>query len=551
MSGDAHATNTPVQKRLGGNLPHWIRKGAAYAVTFRLYDSLPQEKLGAYQEEKEHWQKLLQQAKDEQDAALLDRCATALDELFHKHIDQYLEQGYGSCWLHQEPIQTLVRETLLHFNGERYEIHAYAIMPNHVHVLVSPKEGHSPSDILHTWKSFSAHKANSLLNRQGEFWQKESYDHLIRDQKDFDNQCQYILNQKTQAKASLAPWQRRPADDPQSHERVSAATPRDAHATFSSRGTGVPPVVPTPMSGDAHATHEVIPLETIAGYIDWTPFFHTWEIRGVWQREKLALKTSNPEGAAQAAILHAEAQELLEEIIRDKRFVARGAYGLFPAAAVGDDIEVYADETRTQVLATYHTLREQIQKTSGNPNCALADWIAPKGAGKRDYVGSFVVGIHGADEWAREVETSEHDPYKSIMIKALADRLAEAFAELLHHRVRCLWGFETEAELTQDQLIHENYRGIRPAPGYPAQPDHTEKKILFQVLQANGKTGVALTESFAMYPGAAVCGLYFSHPDSHYFSINDLQRDQVEDYARRKDMAYETCAKWLGPWLGY
>jgi 5-methyltetrahydrofolate--homocysteine methyltransferase len=309
--------------------------------------------------------------------------------------------------------------------------------------------------------------------------------------------------------------------------------------------TGIRTVSSSPGSDSA------ISLEELSEYIDWTPFFHTWEIRGVWQRDKETLKTANAEAAAQAATLYREARTLLAEIIRDKRFVARGVYGLFPAAAAGDDIELYTDETRTQILATYHSLREQIQKTSGRPNCALADWVAPKASGKRDYVGSFVVGIHGADEWAREVETAEHDPYKSIMIKALADRLAEAFAEWLHHRVRCLWGYETEHELTHDQLIHENYRGIRPAPGYPAQPDHTEKQILFKLLQASDKTGVALTESFAMHPGAAVCGLYFSHPESHYFSINDLQRDQVEDYARRKGMPYETCAKWLGPWLGY
>ena len=171
-------------------------------------------------------------------------------------------------------------------------------------------------------------------------------------------------------------------------------------------------------------------------------------------------------------------------------------------------------------------------------------------AATADYIGGFVVGIHGADEFAAELEKA-HDPYGSIMVKAIADRFAEAFAELLHHRARIEWGYETESELTTDQLIHENYRGIRPAPGYPAQPDHTEKPILFDLLGARGRDRRHLTESCAMHPGAAVCGLYFSHPDSHYFVISELQKDQVEDYARRKGMTLAEAEKWLGPWLGY
>jgi 5-methyltetrahydrofolate--homocysteine methyltransferase len=173
-----------------------------------------------------------------------------------------------------------------------------------------------------------------------------------------------------------------------------------------------------------------------------------------------------------------------------------------------------------------------------------------KTAATADYLGGFVVGIHGADDLAAELDAA-HDPYGAIMVKALADRFAEAFAEWLHHRARVAWGYETAQELTTEQLIHENYRGIRPAPGYPAQPDHTEKLILFELLGASEQTGVVLTESCAMHPGAAVCGLYFSHPDSHYFAISELQQDQLEDYARRKGMTLAEAEKWLGPWLGY
>jgi 5-methyltetrahydrofolate--homocysteine methyltransferase len=288
-------------------------------------------------------------------------------------------------------------------------------------------------------------------------------------------------------------------------------------------------------------------LRELAEYIDWTPFFHAWELRGVWDRENKVLKTKNPEGAAEAAKLYQDALGWIDRIISENRFEARGTYGFFPANADGDDIIVWTDETRAHERCRFHTLRQQIKKDSGKPNVALSDWV---GEGNHDSIGGFVVGIHGAHEFAEELE-KQHDPYGSIMVKAIADRFAEAFAELLHHRARVEWGYETEGELTKDQLIHENYRGIRPAPGYPAQPDHTEKPILFDLLGASDSTGVTLTESCAMHPGAAVCGLYFSHPESHYFAISDLQKDQVEDYARRKGMSLAEAEKWLGPWLGY
>ena len=293
-------------------------------------------------------------------------------------------------------------------------------------------------------------------------------------------------------------------------------------------------------------------LRELAGYIDWTPFFHTWELRGVWVYGENRFKSSNPAVVEQAVKLHADATEWMERIIAEKRFTARGVYGFFPANREGDDILVWADETRAAERCRFHTLRQQVEKTGGGDgraNEALADYVAPAGV-RADYVGGFVVGIHGADEFAEELK-AEQDDYGAIMVKAIADRMAEAFAELLHHRARVAWGYERPNEFNAEQLIRENYRGIRPAPGYPAQPDHTEKTVLFELLDAAAVTGVTLTESMAMHPGSAVSGLYFSHPESHYFMISDLQRDQIEDYARRKGMTVAAVEQWLGPWLGY
>ena len=289
-------------------------------------------------------------------------------------------------------------------------------------------------------------------------------------------------------------------------------------------------------------------LRELSKYIDWTPFFHAWEIRGVWDRETKVLKTKNEAGAQQAQELFADAQEILEDIIANKRFTARGTYGFYPANADGDDITVWADDSRSEKATTFHTLRQQIEKSTDKPHFALSDYVAEKG---NDFIGGFVVGIHGADEWSKEVETAENDPYKGIMIKAIADRLAEAFAELLHHRARVAWGYERPNEFNHNELIKELYRGIRPAPGYPAQPDHTEKPPLFELLNATETTGVELTESCAMHPGAAVSGLLFSHPESHYFAISELQEDQIGDYAERKGWSKEKAERWLGPWLGY
>ncbi len=291
-------------------------------------------------------------------------------------------------------------------------------------------------------------------------------------------------------------------------------------------------------------------LRELATYIDWTPFFHSWELRGVWVYGENRFKSSNPEVVEQAMKLHDDALEWLERIIAEKRITARGIYGFFPANSRGDDIVVFTDESRSTERCTFHSLRQQIEKSGpsdGRFNEALADYVAPSG---KDYIGGFVVGIHGADEFAAELK-AQHDDYGAIMVKAIADRFAEAFAELLHHRARVAWGYERPNEFNNEQLIKENYRGIRPAPGYPSQPDHTEKTVLFDLLDAPAQTGVTLTESLAMHPGAAVSGLYFSHPESHYFMISELQKDQIEDYARRKGMTVAEAERWLSPWLGY
>jgi 5-methyltetrahydrofolate--homocysteine methyltransferase len=296
-------------------------------------------------------------------------------------------------------------------------------------------------------------------------------------------------------------------------------------------------------------------LATLRGFIDWSPFFHSWELRGRWHadEERFVSAQEDPELKVQAETealkLYHDAQALLDRIIAERRFQARGIFGFFPANSVGDDIEVYTDETRGEVRRVLHSLRQQVIKKD-KPNFALSDYVAPKASGRADYVGGFCAGIHGADELAREYEAA-HDPYHGILAKAVADRLAEAFAEYLHQQARFAWGYEKPGDLTMAETVKEKYRGIRPAPGYPAQPDHTEKPILFDLLDATAQTGVELTESMAMHPGSAVSGLYFSHPDSHYFGISALGKDQVEDYAQRKGLSLEAAEKWLGPWLGY
>jgi 5-methyltetrahydrofolate--homocysteine methyltransferase len=293
-------------------------------------------------------------------------------------------------------------------------------------------------------------------------------------------------------------------------------------------------------------------IATLREFIDWSPFFHSWELRGRWIANEGRFSSAQEDAEmkqkaeAEALKLYNDANTLLDRIIVEKRFVAKGVFGLFPANSVGDDIEVYEGG---KLKTTFHTLRQQVIKKD-KANFALSDYVAPKSSGRTDHIGGFCVGIHGADELAKEFDAA-HDPFHGILTKAVADRLAEAFAEYLHQQARFAWGYEKPGDFANADLIKENYRGIRPAPGYPAQPDHTEKPILFALLDATAKTGVELTESMAMHPGSAVSGLYFAHPEAHYFGISVLGKDQVEEYAARKGMSVEEMERWLGPWLGY
>jgi len=288
-------------------------------------------------------------------------------------------------------------------------------------------------------------------------------------------------------------------------------------------------------------------LAELSRYIDWTPFFQAWELKGQYPR----ILNDDKYGDA-ARNLFDDAHAMLQQLIAEKWLAANGVVGFWPANSVGDDIEVYADERRTKVLATLHTLRQQMARDGDRANLALTDFVAPKDSGLADYIGGFAVtaGI-GEEDVALRFERA-NDDYSKIMVKALADRLAEAFAEALHEKVRReLWAYAPDEKYSNEQLIAEEYAGIRPAPGYPAQPDHTEKRTLFTLLDAEQATGLKLTESFAMWPAAAVSGLYFSHPQSRYFGIGKIGRDQVKDYAERKRWTIEEAERWLSPILNY
>ncbi|WP_260739962.1 methionine synthase [Tunturiibacter lichenicola] len=288
------------------------------------------------------------------------------------------------------------------------------------------------------------------------------------------------------------------------------------------------------------------PLATLRDYIDWSPLFHAWGLKGIYPRI-----FEHPEQGEQARQLFADANTLLDRMIEKNLITARGVYGFFPASAVGDDVELYTDETRGKVLERFHFLRQQSNKEGSEPCRSLSDFIAPKETGLHDYIGGFAVtsGI-GLKELCDQFR-AENDDYNAIMAEAVADRLAEAFAECLHKRVRDEWGYGLEEGLSNSDLIEEKYRGIRPAAGYPACPDHTEKGPLWRLLDVQANTGMMITESFAMWPGSSVSGLYFAHPESRYFSLGKIDRDQVADYHERKGMSLAEVERWLGPNLNY
>jgi 5-methyltetrahydrofolate--homocysteine methyltransferase len=288
------------------------------------------------------------------------------------------------------------------------------------------------------------------------------------------------------------------------------------------------------------------PLATLREFIDWTPLFHAWGLKGVYPRI-----LEHEEQGEQARQIFTEANALLDVMIEKNLITARGVYGFFPASAVGDDVELYTDETRGTVLERFHFLRQQANREGSEPCRSLADFIAPKETGLPDHIGAFAVtsGI-GLKELCDRFR-AENDDYNAIMAEAIADRLAEAFAECLHKRVRDEWGYGRSENLTPDELIHEKYRGIRPAAGYPACPDHTEKGPLWHLLDVQANTGMLITESFAMWPGSSVSGLYFAHPESRYFSLGKIDRDQVVDYHERKGMSVAEVERWLGQNLNY
>jgi 5-methyltetrahydrofolate--homocysteine methyltransferase len=311
-------------------------------------------------------------------------------------------------------------------------------------------------------------------------------------------------------------------------------------------------------------------LATLREFIDWSPFFHTWELRG-----RYPSILDHPKHGEEARKLFADAQTLLDRIITEKLLLARGVYGFFPANRVGDDVELYADHARSRLLTRFHFLRQQMEKGDGQFNLSLADFVAPRGGeGSRtarpdvsgleistdhgpsglvlaDYIGAFAVTSgHGLPQLVQRFK-ADHDDYNAIMAEALADRLAEAFAECLHKRVREEWGYGRGEVLMSEQIIDEQYRGIRPAAGYPACPDHTEKWTLWKLLDVEKNTGMKLTESCMMWPASSVSGLYFAHPEARYFAVGKLNRDQVEDYARRKGMSLADIEKWLAPYLNY
>jgi 5-methyltetrahydrofolate--homocysteine methyltransferase len=317
-----------------------------------------------------------------------------------------------------------------------------------------------------------------------------------------------------------------------SSDEISARAPKSAR-----EGAGAP---------------QTVELQTLVDYIDWSPFFHVWELRG-----RYPAIFDDPATGQQARELFDDAQRLLEQIVAKNLLVARGVYAFWPANSVGDDVDLYIDDVRTKKLATFYFVRQQMQKSAGQWNHCLADYIAPRNSQlstlnpqAADYLGGFAVSIHGADKLAEEFKL-QHDDYNAILTKALADRLAEAFAEYLHKQARVAWGFGSDEKLSNVDLIREKYRGIRPAAGYPACPDHAEKGTLFDLLDAEKNADVRLTESFAMHPGASVSGLYFSHAEAKYFAVGQIGRDQVIDYASRRGETVAAVEKRLAPNLGY
>jgi 5-methyltetrahydrofolate--homocysteine methyltransferase len=391
----------------------------------------------------------------------------------------------------------------------------------HTAVKIAPHYGASTVHVLDASRAVGV--VNALLNEQ----LKSDFDRKTRE--DYERLRQEHAA-KTEAKKLLTLEQARANRTP--IDWISYVPPKPEFL-------GVRVYVPGKIS---------IAVRDLIEYIDWSPFFHAWELRG-----RYPAIFDDPKMGKQARELFDDAQELLERIAAKNLLIPRGVYAFWPANAVGDDVHVYADEARTEEIATFYFLRQQMQKPPAQFNHCLADYVAPVDGGQiqplQDHLGGFAVSIHGTDELSEEFKR-QHDDYSAIMSKALADRLAEAFAEYLHKEARIAWGFGREEQLSNADLIREKYRGIRPAAGYPACPDHAEKRMLFDLLDAENNAGIRLTESYAMHPGASVSGLYFSHPDSKYFGVGQIGRDQVTDYAARRNEAVSAVEKRLAPNFG-
>ena len=328
-------------------------------------------------------------------------------------------------------------------------------------------------------------------------------------------------------------------------ERKTYLSLEDARENrFTSDWSEVPITTPNQLGVQAFPNYSISELRD---YIDWTPFFIAWQMKGKYPRI-----LEDEEKGEEARKLLGDAQDMLDKIVEEEWLKAHGVIGLWPANSVGDDLELYTSEDRDEVLATWHHLRQQSEKRSGQPNRALSDFVAPRDSGRADYTGAFAVTAgHGIDEHVARFEEN-HDDYNAILLKSLADRLAEAFAERLHERVRRdIWGYAPEEDLDNEELVRENYRGIRPAPGYPACPDHTEKPVLWDLMDVADQTGTTLTENLAMHPGASVCGQFFAHPEASYYNVGNFARDQIEDYAARKGMSVAEVEQWLGSHLAY
>ena len=384
----------------------------------------------------------------------------------------------------------------------------------HTAVKIAPKYDHAVIHVLDASKSVGV-STNLLSDKSAEFSEliKSEYTELAESHKARTGSKDYIPYQQARSNKATIDW------------------------------SGFKSEVPLKLGITKFEDYD---LSEIRDYIDWTPFFSTWMLKG-----RYPAILENETIGAEAKKLYEDAQLMLDDIVDNKKLKANAVVGLFPASSDGGDISLWANEERQEELTRFHFLRQQGKKAEGIPNNSLADFVAPAEVGD-DYFGGFAVTAGIGIEALIEAFKKEHDDYREIMVKALADRLAEAFAELMHKRVRTgVWGYSSDEDLTNEELIKEQYRGIRPAPGYPACPDHTEKRLLFDLLEVEKNTGIELTESYAMYPASSVSGFYFSHPEAKYFGLGKIGKDQVEDYAKRKQMGVEEVEKWLAPVLNY